>query len=297
MIDFVDNILFIFQRLTWVSVIDILLVAIIFLIVLLFLRNTQAMVLLRGIIFLLIVISLLTALVDLPAFTWLINTTVPALLLAVPVIFAPEIRRVLERVGRAGNIIQNRPGEENRKDVVSAIVHAASRLSTRRHGALIVLQRLDSLAEYVDTGVLMQARVTPELLLQIFYPNTPLHDGAVIIAGDLIEAASCVMPLSASGVLSVSPERKMGLRHRASLGASEVSDCVAIVVSEETGAISIATNGRMIHRLSVERLEGVLRAVYKPSETHGLEQFAEKWLPFLFPSSRTEETLDNQGKM
>jgi len=291
--DLIDNLLFIFQRITWLSMIDILLVTIIFLVVLMFLRNTQAMVVLRGAIFLVIAISLLTALVDLPAFTWLVNTTVPALILVVPVIFAPEIRRVLERLGRAGNIIQTRAGEDDRKDVVSAVVHAAARLSTRRHGALIVLQRYDSLAEYVDTGVLLQAHVTPELLLQIFYPNTPLHDGAVIIDKNSVIAAACVMPLSASGVLSVTPERKMGLRHRASLGASEVSDCVAVVVSEESGAISVATNGRMIHRLSIERLEGILRAVYKSNEPHGIEHWLSKWLHFIPISSSQDERVDS----
>jgi diadenylate cyclase len=264
--DFINNLLFIFQRLNWESVIDIFLVTVVFLILLLFLRNTQAMVLVRGIIFLVILFSLLTSVLELPAFSWLVDTTVPALLLAIPVIFAPEIRRGLERVGRAGNLIPLWGGQEQPTDVISAVVRSASRLSNRRHGALIVLQRLDTLQEYIETGVPLDAKVTPELLLQIFYPNTPLHDGAVIIIDNRIAAAACVMPLSASGVLSPTSERTMGLRHRAALGTSEVSDSVAIVVSEESGAISIATGGRMIHRLDAKRLEGVLRAIYKPIE-------------------------------
>jgi diadenylate cyclase len=264
--DFINNLLFIFQRLNWESIIDVFLVTVVFLILLLFLRNTQAMVLVRGIIFLVILISLLTSVLELPAFSWLVDTTLPALLLAIPVIFAPEIRRALERVGRAGNLIQLWSGQEQPPDVVSAVVRAASRLSNRRHGALIVLQRLDTLEEYIETGVALDAMVTPELLLQIFYPNTPLHDGAVIIIDNRLAAAACVMPLSASGVLSLTSERTMGLRHRAALGTSEVSDSVAVVVSEESGAISIATGGRMIHRLDAKRLEGVLRAIYKPIE-------------------------------
>jgi diadenylate cyclase len=264
--DFINNLLFIFQRLNWESVIDIFLVTVVFLILLLFLRNTQAMVLVRGIIILVILISVLTSVLELPAFSWLVNTTLPVLLLAIPVIFAPEIRRALERVGRAGNLIQQWSGQEQLPDVVSAVVRAASRLSNRRHGALIVLQRLDTLEEYIETGVPLDGVVTPELLLQIFYPNTPLHDGAVIIIDNRLAAAACVMPLSASGVLSLTSERTMGLRHRAALGTSEVSDSVAIVVSEESGAISIATGGRMIHRLDAKRLEGVLRAIYKPIE-------------------------------
>jgi diadenylate cyclase len=112
----------------------------------------------------------------------------------------------------------------------------------------------------------MDAKVTPELLLQIFYPNTPLHDGAVIISGNQITAAACVLPLSASGILNRSPERQMGLRHRASLGISEASDGIAVVVSEETGSISIAHSGRIIRRLDSERLENILLAFYRSSD-------------------------------
>ena len=280
MADFINNLKFIFQQLNWESGVDILLVTIVFLVLLLFLRNTQAMVLVRGILFLAILLSLLIAILDLPAFTWLVETSLPALLLAIPVIFAPEIRRALERVGRAGNLIPNWGGQEQTHGVISAVVHSAARLSNRRHGALIVLQRLDSLEEYIETGVRLEAHVSPELLLQIFYPNTPLHDGAAILVGNQVAAAACVMPLSSSGVLALSPDRKTGLRHRAALGSSEVSDCVVVIVSEESGAISIATGGRMIHRLDPKRLEGVLRAIYKPTEPRkGFEQFLARWWP------------------
>lgn len=276
-----DSILFIFQRLTWSSVVDLFLVTMIFFALLVFLRDTRAMVLLRGVLLLYALIGLLTTALRLPAFSWLVSNTLPVLLLAIPVIFAPEIRRALERLGRAGRLLP--AGRRNTKtpDVTSAVVHAAKRLSDRRHGALIVLQRLDSLDEYVETGVRMEARVSAELLLQIFFPNTPLHDGGVIINDRRILGAGCVMPLSASGVLTGQPERKMGLRHRAALGASEVSDAVVIVVSEETGAISIAYGGRMIHRLDSERLEGVLRAFYKPEEKTSVEEYASRLLSFL----------------
>ena len=293
MVELIDNLLFIFQRFSWLDVLDIFLVTSVFVALLLFLRNTQAMVLLRGILFLIILISFLTAILSLPAFSWLVTTTVPALLFSIPVVFAPEIRRALERLGRAGNLLPTRRGWEKTEDVVSAIVHAAARLSTRRHGALIILQRLDSLEAYVQTGVPMDAQVTPELLLQIFYPNTPLHDGGVIIAGNKLLAAACVMPLSASGVLSDTPDRKMGLRHRAALGSSEVSDGVAVVVSEENGAISLATNGRMIHRLAPERLEGVLRAIYKPVEKSRFEQWLSRWLS---GSNNVEDTTQTMGE-
>jgi diadenylate cyclase len=170
----------------------------------------------------------------------------------------------LERLGRAGAILPSESGTTGTQDTITSLVTAASRLSDRHHGALIVLQRRDVLDEYVQSGVRLDAAVTPELLLQVFYPNTPLHDGAVIIVGSRLVAAACVMPLSASGVLTRSPERQMGLRHRAALGISEVSDAVAVVVSEETGSISVVHGGRMIRRLDAERLENILRAFYRP---------------------------------
>jgi diadenylate cyclase len=164
------------------------------------------------------------------------------------------------------------------QDTIGSVVSAAARLSERQHGALIVLARRDSLEEYVHTGVRMDARVSAELLLQIFYPNTPLHDGAVVISGQRLIAAACVMPLSASGVLTPTPDRQMGLRHRAALGISEASDAVAVVVSEETGSISVVHSGRMIRRLEPERLENILRAFFKPAPRRGLIEALSRFL-------------------
>ncbi len=282
MTELLNDLFFIFQRLNWLSLIDIVLVTLVFFSLLYLLRDTQAMVLLRGAISLMVLLALLTALVDLPAFSWLVRTSLPALLLAIPVIFAPEIRRALERIGRAGTFI---PGNSQKEDqeiqnAIQAVVSAAARLSSRQHGALIILQRLDNLEEYVRTGVLMDARLTPELLLQVFYPNTPLHDGAVILEGMRVLAAACVMPLSASGILVRSPERQMGLRHRAALGISEASDAIAVVVSEETGSISIAHAGRMIRRLDSERLENILSAFYRPERQR--TGFFQRHFPYLF---------------
>lgn len=281
-----DELIFILQRLSLSNFVDLLLVTAVFFAGLVFLRNTRAMVLLRGMLLLYVLISLLIAVFDLPAFSWLVRNSIPAILVAIPVIFAPEIRRVLERLGRASSFFSKRQRAQE-TDVIEALAHAAIRLSERRHGALIVLQRLDSLEEFVQTGVPLDALVSPELLLQIFYPNTPLHDGAAIVSEGKVIGAACVMPLSATGVLSETSERSMGLRHRAALGTSEVSDAVALVVSEETGAISIAFGGRMIQRLGRERLEGVLRAFYRPVQPQeGIEQFISKYLPFLMPEQK-----------
>jgi len=264
----IENLTFVFERLDPFAILDVILVTVIFFIILRWLRDTQALVLLRGVLLVIALISLLTSLEVLPAFSWLMRTTLPALLFVIPVIFAPEIRRALERLGRAGAILDGGRGRNSAEiqDTISSVVAATARLSDRRHGALIVLQRGDNLEEYINTGVRLDSDVSAELILQIFYPNTPLHDGAVIIIGSKLISASSVLPLSASGVLSKSPERQMGLRHRAALGISEVSDAVAIVVSEEIGSISVVNAGRMIRRLDPERLENILRALYRPSQ-------------------------------
>jgi diadenylate cyclase len=279
-----SNILFIFERLDWLGVFDILLVTSIFFGLLYLVRGTQAMMLLRGIILILVLVALFTSLANLPAFSWLVRNALPTLVFAIPVIFAPEIRRALERIGRAGTFFQasNKNASEEMQQTIQAVVAAATRLSARQHGALIILERFDRLDEYVRSGVLLHSDVSPEMLMQTFYPNTPLHDGAVIVSGKKIIAAACVMPLSASGILTRSPERQIGLRHRAALGISEITDAIAVVVSEETGAISIAHAGRIIRRLDVERLENILIAFYNPEKSRK-DNFFQRHFPYLFP--------------
>ncbi|MCJ7622895.1 MAG: diadenylate cyclase CdaA [Anaerolineaceae bacterium] len=292
--DFLNDLLFLFQRLTRTSILDIFLVAAVIFAVLIIVRDTQAVVLLRGVTILIIVLALLTTMVNLPAFSWLLRTTLPALVFAIPVIFAPEIRRALERLGRAGPerlmIRTQSSSARAMTDAIHAIVNASARLSARRHGALIILSRSDSLQEYIESGVITDSKVTPEILLQIFYPNTPLHDGAIIITEGRMVAASCVMPLSSSGVLTSSPERQMGLRHRAALGISEASDAIAVVVSEETGGISISHGGRMIRRLDAARLENILLAFYRPNDrTRNPLQVIRRLLKLPEPDEKRED--------
>jgi diadenylate cyclase len=296
MAQFINDLTFLFQRFGWTDLIDIVLVALVFFIVLMLLRDTEALVLLRGVLFIIVLLVLFTSLVELPAFSWLISTVLPALVFAIPVIFAPEIRRALERVGRAGNmsfLARTRDITEKQFiETLNAIIKASGRLSERHHGALIVIQRNQGLGEYVSTGVPMNAIVTPELLLQIFYPNTPLHDGAVIIVNDKIVAASCVMPLSSTGVLNRSPERTLGLRHRAALGITEISDAIAVVVSEETGSISIAQDGKMIRRLNMERLQNTLLAFFQATEFIGGKSLVARLLALFTP----EEEANKEGE-
>jgi diadenylate cyclase len=297
MTQILNDLSFLIQRFGWTDLLDIVLVTAIFYILLLILKDTEALVLLRGVFFIIILLVLFTSLVDLPAFSWLINSVLPALVFAIPVIFAPEIRRALERVGRAGNVSfltsSRNMTEAQFEKTLDAIIQACGRLSERHHGALIVIQRIQGLAEYAETGVPMNAVVTPELLLQIFYPNTPLHDGAVIIINNQVKAASCVMPLSASGVLNRSPERTMGLRHRAALGISEASDAIAVVVSEETGSISIAQNGKMIKKLNKERLQNTLHALFQPIEFTGGKSLLSRLLSLI---SLKESEDDKAGQ-
>jgi len=279
--DLLTELEFLIQRFDWLSAVDLLLVTLAFAFLLSLLRGTQGVVLLRGMILLIIVIALLTSLLPLPAFSWLLRTTLPALVVAIPVIFAPEIRRALERLGRAGSVFSlgTQPAEIER--TMAAIVTAVQRLSERRLGALIVIERETRLDEYVETGVSLHALLSPELLLQVFHLNTPLHDGAVILRSNRILAAGCVMPLSASGTLSRSPERHMGLRHRAALGISEVSDAVSVVVSEETGSISVTHSGRMIRRLDPSRLRNILLAFHRPRSPRSLPDWLSKTLASL----------------
>ncbi|MGD8813132.1 MAG: diadenylate cyclase CdaA [Anaerolineales bacterium] len=264
MTDFFSDIGFFLNRLDWLSVIDLLLVMAIFFLLFSLVRGTQAVALLRGMVLLVIAIALLTAWLTLPAFSWLLRAALSPLLIAIPVIFAPEIRRALERLGRAGALLTPhlQPAQIRRR--IDAVCSASQRLADHRYGALIVIERETHLDEFAETGVRLDAELSAQLLMQIFFINTPLHDGAVIIRDDRLVAAGCVLPLSASGSLSRSIERQMGLRHRAALGISEVSDAIVVVVSEEAGVISVALNGRMIRRLDQSRLRSVLIAFYRP---------------------------------
>ncbi len=255
-----DELLALFQRLDWLSVLDIGLVALIFFVVLYLMRGTQAEPLLRGLIILMVVISILGNTFTLPAFRWIFSRALPALLIAIPVVFQPELRRALERVGRAGQGLTQSPHHLAGVDqTIGVIAQACQRLADRKHGALIVLERNTGLQNYADTGVLIDSVVTSELLQTIFFRNTALHDGAVIIRDNRVLAAACILPLTSSYM----SDRRMGLRHRAAIGITEATDAVAVVVSEEHGTISIAHNGRIIRRLDAQRLETVLRAFFQ----------------------------------
>ncbi len=287
------NILFILERFTWSSLLDIFLVTIFFSLLLYLLRDTEAHILLRGVLLIVLLVFLLTSLVNLPAFTWLVQLISPALIVAVPVIFAPEIRRGLERMGTMGNLRLWHPRRGSKanlelEEALDSITKAVVQLAALRQGALIVIRRRENLERFYKNGVMLNAEITPQLLLQIFYPNTPLHDGAVIINDNRVVAASCVMPLSNSGVLNSTANRSLGLRHRAALGISEITDALAIVVSEETGTISIAHRGKLIRSLDGERLLNSMHTIMSVEQETNTNSFIG-----LFKRRKANETVED----
>lgn len=241
---------------SWQNILDILLVAAVFFLILQLVRGTRAATLLRGFAVALLLLWTLSFLLNLRAFSWLLSRTLTAFSIALPVIFQEELRRWLDRLGR---FVPFRGREavtpDEREFLIDQICDAVRYMSRRRHGALIVLERETGLQEYIESGVELDAGVSTELLQTIFFPNTALHDGAVIVRGNRVVAAACTLPISTARHL---PDRQMGLRHRAALGISEVSDAVTIVVSEETGRISVVVGGRFIRGIDAERLAMIL---------------------------------------
>lgn len=247
------------------AVIDVLIVAVFFYGISLLFRGTQAIALLRGTLILIVSLVILSSLFQLQALGWVLSNLLTVLAVAIPIIFQPELRRALEQLGRGSIFNTSARAEDVRAQVIDEIVQAVDRLSERRHGALIVLERDSTLGDFVRSGIPINSDVTAQLLLTIFWPKTDLHDGAVIIGrnGKLL-AAAAVLPLTASRNL---PQRKMGTRHRAALGISEVSDAVCVLVSEETGRIALTQAGKMLQRVENDRLKTLLESYFTPVTT------------------------------
>ncbi len=247
-------------QLDWRSVADILVVAVIVYWLLTLIQGTTAVMVVRGIVTLLLVGTILGYFLNLTVLSWLLRNSIPALMVAVPILFQPELRRALEQIGRAGGLLPHAPLLTSSAHVVDVVAVAARRLSERRWGALIVLERETALGEFSETGVEIDGSLSVELLLNIFYPNSPLHDGAVIVRGDRLVAAGTVLPLAE---VHSSPQH-YGTRHRAALGITEQTDAVTVVISEETGRISLANNGRLVQNLDEGKLRKVLAILYRP---------------------------------
>jgi uncharacterized protein (TIGR00159 family) len=219
--------------------------------VLLLLRNTTAMPVIRGGAILLIAAFLLGRVFDLRVLNFLLQNSILALIIGLFVIFREEIRRALERVGHTASRAFG--GAPNYTQTIDAVAEAAADMSRDRVGALIVMERETGLEEYTEKGVALDAVPTPELLQNIFFPNSPLHDGAVVLRGDRVIAASVTLPLSENTLPG-----ELGTRHRAGLGITERTDAVSLVVSEESGQVSIAADGRIYTRLDDTRMRSLL---------------------------------------
>lgn len=232
-------------------------------------KGTRGAAILSGLIILFGTLFVITSLSHLEVLNWLLSRLMLYISLAVIVIFHPEIRRVLAKLGRQP--LWNNAGISSQKSLVEPLMETALLLSKRKIGALIAIEREIGMRAIQDTGTKINSIVSAELLSTIFFPHTPLHDGGVIISGDRICAAGCLFPLSQKEEIS----KTLGTRHRAAIGLTEETDAIILVVSEETGAISIAYNGRLRRGLEEDRLRRVLSSMLRRERT-GLARFREK---------------------
>ncbi|MGO1469264.1 MAG: diadenylate cyclase CdaA [Tissierella sp.] len=261
-----------FSNIRMRDVIDIIFVAIIFYKLFTLIKETRAEQLIKGIVFLL-VLTKISEWMQLFTINWILSNAMTLGTIAILVVFQPELRRGLEYLGRNSpfkkSLIEMRG--ESITGVVEEIVEAVASLSRQKIGALIVMEKETGLNEVADTGTTIDGFVSSNLLINIFIPNTPLHDGAVIIKEDKIKAAACFLPLTENNTLS----KELGTRHRAALGISEKSDSISIVVSEETGGISTAENGEISRYIDIQTLRKILLDMYRP-DTDSMS-FLNRW--------------------
>lgn len=223
---------------SWIDAIDVLLVAFIFYELLQFLRGTHALQMAMGAA-LFVIVYWTSQRLDLQAMTWLMHNVLPYAVFGLIVVFAAEIRKVLAHMGKV--LFLGAFTSRKTEEVVDEVVLAATTLASQKTGAIIVLEREMGMRSYIETGIALDAIVTYDLLVSIFNPNTPLHDGAVVIQGNRVAAAACFLPLTVNPELS----RTLGSRHRAAIGVTEDTDALTVVVSEETGVISVVTGGQI----------------------------------------------------
>ncbi|HWL27148.1 MAG TPA: diadenylate cyclase CdaA [Ureibacillus sp.] len=254
-----------------VSFLDVLLVWYVVYKLLTLIKGTKAVQLLKGL-FVIIFARIATEIFGLDTLGWMLQQVIDFGFLAIIIIFTPEIRRALEQLGR-GKIFQRSTGqlEDEQSRLIEAMKKAVSYMAKRRIGALISIENETGLTEYIETGIKMNADISSELLINIFIPNTPLHDGAVVVQKTKVAAAACYLPLSESTFIS----KELGTRHRAALGLSEVTDAITIIVSEETGAISLAKNGNLNRNLTIDEFETNLRKMWFGPEQDS--DLSSKW--------------------
>lgn len=249
------------STITFLDVIDIVVVAYFLYRLFLMLKNTRAATLGKGLM-VLIGFTLICRWLNLHVISWLLEKSMTVIMVALPVVFQPELRRALEQIGR-GKLFHkgSELDEQELEEMLDSVAHATKVMSKNKVGALMVFERATGLAERIETGVPIDGLVSSGLLQNIFVKDTPLHDGAVVIRGNRVVAACCLLPLTENRNLS----QELGTRHRAAIGMSEQSDAMILVVSEETGTISIARNGELMRYLTVDDVKEILRtAIFLP---------------------------------
>ena len=247
-------------RITWTDIIEIVIIAFVIYNVMVWIKNTKAWVLLKGII-IVVIFALIAYILNLKTILWIAGKTISVGIIALVIIFQPELRRALEQLGRKKILFGlfrfndgREKGERFSSKTAAEIVRACFDMGAAYTGALIVIEQDMVLEEYEKTGITVDGLVTRQLLINIFEHNTPLHDGAVIIRGDRVVAATCYLPLSDNNNLN----KALGTRHRAGVGISEVTDSMTIIVSEETGKVSVAVGGELIHDIDADSLRNKL---------------------------------------
>lgn len=247
-------------RITWTDIIEIVIIAFVIYNIMVWIKNTKAWVLLKGII-IVVIFALIAYILNLKTILWIAGKTISVGIIALVIIFQPELRRALEQLGRKKILFGlfrfndgREKGERFSSKTAEEIVRACFDMGAAYTGALIVIEQDMVLEEYEKTGITVDGLVTSQLLINIFEHNTPLHDGAVIIRGDRVVAATCYLPLSDNNNLN----KALGTRHRAGVGISEVTDSMTIIVSEETGKVSVAVGGELIHDIDADSLRNKL---------------------------------------
>ena len=260
------------KSMSFTAIIDILVVAFIFYKGYMLIKETRAEQLLKGIAFIIILIPI-SAILNLSMLYFILSKTLTIGIISVVIIFQPEIRRALEHLGRSA--FEDKHGfvdKEQRNIYVNEIVNAVSNLADSKTGALIAIEQGTGLGEIISSGTIIEAKITSNLLENIFVVNTPLHDGATIIGKDKILAAGCVLPLTNNKEIN----KQLGTRHRAGIGLSEISDALVIIVSEETGIISLAINGRLTRNYDKDRLRSILLKIMDHREEKNVKTAGKK---------------------
>lgn len=262
---FLDKFFNMINTLRFLDIIDIVIVAVCIYKLYMMIKETRAEQLVKGLVIIFIFVKISDSL-KLYTVNWVLENMMTALAIMIIVVFQPELRKILETIGRSNILTKSFADIRGEKvdKCVEEIVHAVFSLSRQRIGALIIFERSTGLGDVVETGTVLNSAISSELLINIFIPNTPLHDGAVVIKNDTIKAAACFLPLSTEQSIS----KELGTRHRAAIGMSEKSDCLALIVSEETGGISIAEHGKINRYVDELTLTKILTKLYNDQDSY-----------------------------